>query len=129
MTRLYKLQKKAVRIISGSPYLAHTKPIFQRFKTFNIFELNNFNIAIFMFLCHKGLIPTIISSKFCLNSEIHAHNTRQSSTFHIPLIRTSVSKNTVLFKGPLVWNALPPHVKISPTLNTFKRRYKQLYLK
>ena len=57
MNRLYKLQKKALRIISGSHYLAHTDPIFVRFKCLNVFELNDYNIVIFMFLCHKGIIP------------------------------------------------------------------------
>jgi len=126
MIRLYRLQKKAIRIISGSHYLAHTEPIFLSLKCFNVFELNNYNIAIFMFLCHKGFIPTSLSNKFHFNFEIHSYGTRQSSHFHVPLIKTSVSKNSIFFKGPILWNELPLHVRSSPTLNTFKRRYKQL---
>ena len=125
MNRLYKFQK-AIRIISGSHYLAHTKPIFVRFKCFNVFELNDYNIVIFMFLCHKGIIPPSLSNKFILNSEIHSYGTRQSFHFHLPLIKTSVSKNSIFFKGPIIWNELPSSVKSSPTLNTFKRRYKKL---
>ena len=126
MTRLYKLQKKAIRIVSKSSFLAHTKPIFQRLKTFNVFELNDFNIAVFMFLCHKGAIPASLLNTFHINSEFHTYNTRQSSNFHIPLIRTKVSQNSIFYKGPIIWNGLPSHVKLSPSLNTFKRRYKNI---
>ena len=79
-----------------------------------------------MLLCYKGAIPTNLLNNFNINSELHTYNTRQSSNFHIPLIRTKVSQNTLIYKGPIIWNGLPSHVKLSPTLNTFKRRYKHV---
>ena len=127
MLRLYKLQKKAIRIISKAPYLAQTEPLFRRYKTFDVFELNKYNLATFMFLCYKGTIPASLSIKFCTNSDIHSYYTRQSSNFHIPLVRTNVSQNSIFFKGPIIWNNLQSKIKESPTLNTFKRRYKNLH--
>ena len=35
-------------------------------------------------------------------------------------------KNSFLYKAGELWNALPPSVKESPDLDTFKQRYKAL---
>ena len=124
MTRLFLLQKKAVRIISNAPYNAHTLPIFYELQLLNVYDINNFNIAIFMFMCSKGLLPPVMMSKFSLNSSVHHHNTRNSDNYHLPQVRTNISKNTIFFKGPILWNYLPSSVKNTPTLNSFKRAYK-----
>ncbi len=39
LDRILKLQKRAVRIISNSSYLRHTKPLFERFNLLNIDDL------------------------------------------------------------------------------------------
>ena len=97
MLRLLRLQKRPVRTISHASYLAHTKPLFRNLKILNVFEFSDFNLAIFMYLCYNGFIPTSISDKFCLNPDVHTHNTRGSSNFHLPKIRTCVSQNSVFF--------------------------------
>ena len=124
--RLFLLQKKAVRIISNSSYYAHTKPLFAKLKILNVFDLNDYNIACFMYLCFKNQIPCHVSSYFHLNHDIHNYDTRSSSKFHIPLIRTNVSKYSVFYKGPVIWNKLDNHIRDSPSLNCFKRRYNLL---
>ena len=124
MLRLHRFQKKAVRLISHAKFLAHTKPLFNNLSIMNIFEFSDYNIATFMYLCYNNFIPKNLSMKFCLNADIHFYNTRGSFNFHLPKIRTSVAKNCISFKGPQIWNALPSHIKLSPSLNVFKRRYK-----
>ena len=79
-----------------------------------------------MFLCHMQLVPRNILQNFCYNASIHDYNTRQSSHFHTLQIKTNVSKLSIFYKGPMIWNALPPNVKESSSLNTFKKRYKTL---
>ena len=69
-------------------------------------------------------IPRHLSLNFHLNNDIHNHNTRSSTKFHIPLIRTKVSKLSIFYKGPTIWNNLNNNIISSPSLNTFKRRLK-----
>ena len=38
-----------MRLITNSPWLAHTAPIFNRLKVMTIFEINKLQIACFMF--------------------------------------------------------------------------------
>ena len=96
-------EKKAVIIISHANYPALTKPLFLKLKILNVFDFSDFNLAIFMYLCYNELIPTSLSDKCCLNTEVHAHNTRGSSNFPLPKIRTCVSKNSVFLKGRQFW--------------------------
>ena len=106
MLRLFRLQKKAVRLVSHASFLAHTSPIFYRFKILNIYDLNNFNIAIFMYLCFKNCIPTSLSKYFCLNSEVRSYNMRSQLDYHLPLFKTNVGLQSVFYTGPKIWNSL-----------------------
>lgn len=128
MQRLFRLQKKAVRFVFHANFLAHTAPIFYQLKLLNIFDLYNMNIAIFMYLCFNNLIPKSISICFKLKSEIHDYNTRNPLDYNLPLARTNISMNSIFYKGPKIWNDLPLNIKSSPSLNVFKRRYKELLL-
>ena len=49
VTKLFKLQKRALRIGPNSSYLCHAKPLFEKFDTLNIFELYDKNLGIFMY--------------------------------------------------------------------------------
>ena len=126
--RLYRLQKRAVRIISHANFLAHTKPLFNNLNMLNIFDFSDYEIATFMYLCFKNYIPNSISEFFCYNADVHSYKTRGASNFHLPKVRTSLAKNCIFFKGPKIWNSLPVYIKTSPSLNVFKKRYKTLLL-
>ena len=52
---LFKVQKRAVRIITSSSYLAHTLPICSNNKILNIYIIYNYQLLIFM-LKHKTRI-------------------------------------------------------------------------
>ena len=124
ITRLFKLQKRAVRVVSKASYYAHTRPLFLNLKILNLSNVNIYNVSIFMYLCSKNKIPLRISKQFNLNSSIHNYSTRNSINFHIPMIRTLVSKNSIFFKGPMVWKSIPHEIKNSPSLQCFKRKLK-----
>ena len=60
----YLLEKKAIRIITHSPFSAHIKPLFAKLKILNVFDINYYNIANVMYLCSKNIIPRHISLDF-----------------------------------------------------------------
>ena len=93
MLRLLQLQKRAVRVISHASYLAHTKPLLLELKLLNVFDFSDFNLAIFMYLCYNELIPTSLSDKFCLNTEVHAQ------TFTFPKLELVFPKILYFLKG------------------------------
>ena len=76
ITKLFKLQKRALRIVSNSSYLCHTKLLFEKFNTFNIFELYNKNLGIFMYKYQAGMLPSSFDHLFANLENIHNYNTR-----------------------------------------------------
>lgn len=61
---------------------------------------------------------------FLLILDYHDYNTRSASNYHLPKVRTMVSKHSIFYKGPIIWNYLTLEIRKSPTLNTFKRKLK-----
>ena len=128
MLRLLKLQKKAIRIITHSQYYAHCNPLFCKLGILDVIDMHNFYIAVFMFSCFNGNLPTFLSTCFNLNCDVHNCNTRNALNYHLPKIRTTCMKNSLFFKGPLIWNCIPQEIKKCKALNLFKIKYKQFLL-
>ena len=49
LNRIYLLQKRAVRAITKSDYLAHSAPLFSRLNVLHIFQVNSFHVGKFMY--------------------------------------------------------------------------------
>ena len=100
------LQKKAIRICTGSQYLAHTNPLFNELKTLNVFHINSLQSLLFMFKYKNNLLPYSFHDFFTLNSTIHSYPTRNSpknqasnSTYiHTTSRPRSLKCNTRLYK-------------------------------
>ena len=68
--KLYKLQKKAIRIITGSKYNAHTEPLFKSLGTLKVEDIFQLNILKFYYNhCHNELPLYLQSIKFDLRSD------------------------------------------------------------
>ena len=54
-------------------------------------------------------------------------NTRaaSSASLALPQPRTEMLKRSLLYSGPLIWNALPTLLKQAPSVDAFKRLYKK----
>ena len=64
---LIKLQKKCLRIITFSNYLAHTKPLFQKLEILNFKKLVIHRIAMLMFKNSKEIVHIAIHMLFAKN--------------------------------------------------------------
>ena len=128
LDRLLKLQKKAIRIVSHAQFNSHTKPLFNDLKILNVIDIGNLQIGIFMYLCFTSQLPNIILHYFNLNTNIHNYSTRNAFKFHYPKLRTTCMLNSIFYKGPRVWNNIPPEIRSSKSINVFKRKYKNYLL-
>ena len=73
---LHKLQKKALRICTNSHYQAHSRPLFFRLRTLNIYDIHKIQSAILMYNVSNNISPKRISHMFTLNKSVHSYNTR-----------------------------------------------------
>ena len=70
LTRIYYLQKRAVRAVMNSDYRAHTAPLFSKLKILDIFQINTLDITKFMFRYNNNLLPPLFPNLFMTNSHL-----------------------------------------------------------
>ena len=117
---IYLLQKKALRICTGSQYLAHSNPLFHKLKTLKVFDINSLQGLIFMFKYTHNLLPHSFQDFFTLNSTIHSYPTRNSSNFHLVNPKLLIAQKSMRHHGPDLWNSLPDAIRSCNTLYSFK---------
>ena len=79
--KLFKIQKKAVRIITNSKYNAHTDPIFKREKLLKIEDLFKISCMTLHYKIERAelnVIPIYFKTLTIRNHDIHGYATRQT---------------------------------------------------
>ena len=129
LNRILYLQKRAVRAITNSEYRAHTAPLFSKLGILDIFQVNTFEIAKFMFHYHNNLLPPLFLSLFVTNSQVHNYGTRIASNYRAHSCRTNLKQFTILYQGPKIWNSLPVSITCSSSFCSFKKKMLEFLLK
>ena len=126
-TRLQKLvilQKRAIRVITGSDGLAHTSPLFKSLNLLKVPDINVLQTALFVFSSKHDLLPQACSGYFIHNLDIHQHYTRSCSKYHFSCVSTNIRKYSIRYNGPLIWNSIPESIKASVSTVVFKKTVK-----
>ena len=106
--RLIKLQKKAICIISGSKYNAHTGPLSKSLDILTLEDLLNLSALKFYYKYIKDTLPSYFYSfRIVTQGSIHDHMTRQRD-----LLRTERTRTTFADKGLRVY--LPKLINETP---------------
>ena len=129
LRRLNLLQKKVLRIITKSGYLSHTENLFKEQKILTIQKINSLETAILMYKFNCNQLPESFDTIFNLNKNIHCHNTRQSSNYHIPTKNSKLAQFSITYMGPKVWNNFRSIATQSNSLCIFKSKVKNHLLK
>ena len=122
------LQKKAVRICSGSHFLANTDPLFKKLRLLKITDITLMQTALFMYKLSKGQVPPYFSTIFQKNKSIHLYNTRNSENFHLINPRTTIAQRSIRHTGPDIWHSLPVEIKNRTFISSFKTTLKNYLL-
>ena len=80
----------------------------------DIFQVNSFQIAKFMFYYHNQLLPPMFLNLFSTSSQVHNYGTRTASHYQSHSCRTNLKQFPILYQGPKIWNSLP-----TPNTNYF----------
>ena len=104
LSPLTKLQKKAVRIVSGAKRSEHTYPLFKELRILRIREVYAYSLQLIMFKYHHGLLPNIFGNFFVLNNSIHSYGTRQENLMHVPLLKSKQASLTIRNLGVKSYN-------------------------
>ena len=109
LDKVYKLQKRVIRITANVGYLSHTKSLFYKYRILSVFELNKLQTGMLMFTCMKlkSTLPQFLQDFFTFKSDIHPYGTRGASGIHFIQPRTNYRKFSFHYCGPHLWNYLP----------------------
>ena len=71
LNRIFCLQKRVVRVITNSDYRGHSAPLFTKLGILDVFPVNSFQIAKFMFYYHNLLLPPMFLNLFLTSGQVH----------------------------------------------------------
>ena len=110
-------QRKAIRIMNFKKSdFKETDQLFKDNKILPLKSCLNLNSSKIIWRAGNSLLNAPIKSLF---------NKRENGTFHLPHRRIDLTQACISYHGVQVWNRLPHEIQSSPSLNTFKNRYKE----
>ena len=121
-----KLQKRAIRIISGVSFLEHTSPLFKNFKLLKFFDLVHFQTYLIMYKAFHFELPINLQNMFIIDKSIY-YDTRSKFNFKLRYVRTKLKSMCVSVLGVKLWNALDDKVKSIQKFFLFKKTVKNDY--
>ena len=115
---LFKLQKRALRVISKVGYREHTTPLFIQHNLLKLDDIHKLQLGIFMYKMEFD--ETYIRS--------HSHFTRNRSDLNPSYARLTSTQKSLSFSAVNFWNQLPDFVTNSQSLPIFKTKLKKFLL-
>ena len=94
-SRLAKLQKRAVRIITNSKYNAHTEPLFKDLHLLKINDIFDVQCMKFWYKFSNNTLPNYFWSMFQYNSSLYETETRNHDRMHVFPTRTFGARNVL----------------------------------
>ena len=128
LKKLTLLQKRAVRLITGSKYLDHTQMLFKKCQILKLSDLYNFHVNQFVYLSLNNLLPK------CCSYHIAPHQINHNYTFRRELSVVSlpykccIRERYIAIIGPKLWNAIPQVIQLSSNLFIFRKALKKRIL-
>lgn len=127
LSELTNYKKRAARIILRADFTTPSAEMFQKLGWISVPSRINYNKAVFTFKALNNLTPAYISDLLKPISQVHSRNLRSSENGSLTLPRA----NTALFSGsfscsaPKLWNTFPTTVRLSSSLNAFKKNVRE----
>ena len=123
---LIKIQKKAIRIISNSPFNAHTAKLFKKYKILPLNELAMYNKIIFIYDFLTNKLPDSFQGMWKKNNEIYQNRRSQridnGDKFYIPFNNIKSIEKFPLYYYQKLWNDICDNALLNTQLR--KNRFK-----
>lgn len=125
---LFKLQKRAIRIIHKVGYLDHTNRLFASSELLKLPDLVTYSNAQVLYRASRQTLPMSLQRFFTVREG--RYNLRGENNFVVRAVRTTRKSFCVSVCGVRQWNNLEGQIKLcSNTIQQFKQKYKEMVLK
>ena len=128
--RIFKIQKKVIRIISKAKYNAHTEPLFKNLELLKIEDLYKLHAAKFYYKSTNNKLPFYfyINKIGLSHGELHNVNTRQTQNIATIKVNHEFAKKCLRYSIAKIINDLPINIKSktqSHSLFSFANHFKK----
>jgi len=120
-----KFQKRAARIILDKDFNSPSEELFKELRWMKFPERIKYKKAILVYKSLNNSCPEYLETKFALIQTNHYQTLRSivNNELAVPTPRLEFSRKSLCYSGPVIWNTIPKHVRLSNTVETFKRSY------
>ena len=98
--RIFKLQKRALRIMTNSKYNAHTEPLFKELEMLKVSDIFDVQCMKFWYKFVNKSLPEYFGTMFTFNNELYQIETRAQNQLHLFPTRTSSVRNVLRHRIP-----------------------------
>ena len=122
LNKLQKLQNRATRIASKSPYDARSQSLLEKLGWQTIRELIDIETATMVYRSINNEAPNYLTSLFERLSQNTIRELRNTKTdLKLPLLKTSSGQKCFSYRGARLWNNLSADAKNAQTQIQFKK--------
>jgi len=126
---IIKSQKRIIRNITGSEFLAHTSPLFKNLSTLKFTDLTELETLKIIHKYDNKKLPANLQNTYIKSSEIHSYDTRHKENYHLKKFSTNITASTSVFnRGFHLWNNLDNTLHSETSLPKFCSKLKKDYL-
>ena len=125
---LFLVQRKIVRIITFSAFLAHTVLIFSKLRLLPLSKIVLQRTSVFMYKLINNMLPSAMNSLIVRINDIHHYNTRQNHHLRGSRPTCKPVVNSFTNRSVEIWNAISTKVNINVSMYRSKHYVKLLFL-
>ena len=123
INKVIVMQKRIVRSMVNANQYQHTLPIFEQLNLLELRDIYRMEIGKFMYKYINGDLPDPLSNIYLKTNVFHTHDTRQYDHIRPVISRLNTSLQSLLYKGPVIWNSLSNEIKqAKSSLNAFSHK-------
>jgi len=122
LTRLSKLQRRAMRVIAGPRHCLLTDEIFKLCRVPNIEQIRILQTSEFMFKYFHNKLPRVFNNYFTTISTLNPYPVRSAANVRVAFARTNSRMFSIKCAGPRTWNDIPLIIRNLANISLFKAR-------
>ena len=124
--KLQSVMNTAARLVTRTRKFDHITPVLQDLHWLPIVSRSKFKILLLVYKCLYGLVPSCLSKRLSLKPN---RGLRSDDKLVLNVPTTKLKTKTYgdrcfSIAGPNLWNQLPSHIRLSKSIDVFKRSLK-----
>ena len=127
LDKLEKLQKSALRLISGARYRDHAGPLFKQAGLLKICDLYLKDVILFMFKLEHNLLPACCLT-YIIRIPSRHYSLRTTDCFAPIFAKSRVRLKALTCIGSKTCNSCTDHIRSSESLSILKKRLLEFFL-